>query len=525
VTKITDVPVDQMIHVYQRDAQTPVPVKMDNQKQIFQTVADAGVDFVHLENDFVDFDRDRLLFNMISNEGPCACIGDVNGDRRNDFYVGGAKGQAGNLFIGLANGKFKRGEETVFEVDKDSEDTDCLFADLNGDGKLDLYVTSGGNEYSSSSSALLDRLYFNQGNGRFKKGSQPLPTMTSFESTSTVSANDFDKDGDVDLFVGVRLIPFNYGLPGNGYLLLNDGKGNFADRTEQYAPELSRLGMITDSQWTDINQDGQVDLVIVGEWMSIKIFVQEDGKLADKSAALGVSPSNGWYHSLSVADVNGDGWPDLAVGNHGLNSRFKASESEPVSLYINDFDQNGTIEHITTRYNQGVEYPLVLRQDLVSQIPALKKQFLHFRNYKGKRMQDIFPEDILNRSIVLKATTFESAVWINENGKKFSKRVLPVQAQFAPIYSIAAGDFNGDKKQDMIVGGNHYRAKPETGIYDASYGALLVGDGLGNFEFVPSTISGIQWKGEVRAIRTLDDSVGKRIMVARNNGRIDFLTY
>lgn len=525
VTLMINVLVDQTIRVSQKQAKELVEPKRSKQRPVFSVQTDTGVDFVHVENDFVDFDRDRLLFNMISNEGPCACVGDVNGDQRDDFYIGGAKGQAGNIFVQQPDGKFKRGERSVFEADQESEDTDCVFADMNGDGKVDLYVTSGGNEYSSSSSALLDRLYFNQGSARFKKSPQPLPSLAGFESTSTVSAADFDQDGDVDLFVGVRLIPFQYGLPGNGYLLVNDGKGNYADATEMQAPELERVGMITDSEWIDINHDKRLDLVLVGEWMPIKIFLQENGKLVDRSDSLGVGKEFGWYHALAVADLNADEWPDLVVGNHGLNSRFRANEKEPVSLYINDFDQNGTVEHITTRFNHGVEYPLVLRQDLVTQIPSLKKQFLHFKNYKGKQMQDIFPADILKNSIVLRATTFESSVWINQKGASFSKRPLPVQAQFAPMYAIASGDYNGDGNIDLLLGGNQHRAKPETGIYDASYGAFLAGDGSGRFSFVPSDRSGVQWKGEVRAIRILIGKREKYVLVAKNNGVIEFLKY
>ena len=310
---------------------------------------------------------------------------------------------------------------SVFEKNKESEDTDCTFFDANGDGRQDLYVTSGGFEFSSSSTALLDRLYLNTGKGQLQKSQQLLPVSTRFESTSTVAAYDYDNDGDIDLFVGARIIPFSYGLPANGYLLNNDGKGNFQDVTKTIAPQLLKLGLITDAKWIDANNDKQPDLLIVGEWMSIKMFINEHGKLVDRSPDYGFDKTEGWYHTLDTGDFNKDGFVDFVVGNHGLNSRFKASETEPVSMYINDFDQNGSVEQILTRYDGGVSLPLVLKPDLVAQIPALKKKYLHFRDYKGKTMSDIFTKDQLKNTFVLNAYTFETAVWINNKNGTFSK--------------------------------------------------------------------------------------------------------
>jgi hypothetical protein len=527
VTILTDVKPNQLIHLYQKESTDKNELTSGTTagKTIFKKQELKGVDFVHKENEFVDFDRDRLLFNMISNEGPCLCAGDVNQDGLSDFYVGGAKGQAGALFIQQKSGAFTKSAGEVFEKNKESEDTDCSFFDANGDGMQDLYVTSGGFEFSSSSAALLDRLYVNKGNGAFVKSEQLLPVSTRFESTSTVASGDYDSDGDTDLFVGARLIPFSYGLPANGYLLNNDGKGNFSNVTKTIAPQLSELGLITDSKWMDVNRDTKLDLLVVGEWMSIKMFINEDGKLVDKSTPYGFEKNDGWYHALDTGDFNKDGYVDFVVGNHGLNSRFKASGTEPVSMYINDFDQNGSVEQIITRYDRGVSLPLVMKPDLVAQMPALKKKYLHFRSYQGKALSDIFPDAQLKNAFVLNAYTFETAVWINNKNGTFSKQNLPVEAQFFPVYSFLVDDFNGDNILDILLGGNLYRAKPETGIYACGYGVLLKGTEQGIFEFVPAVRSGLKIVGEIRSLKKISVKDKPAILVGKNNDQIEVLKY
>ena len=527
MTILANVKSNQLIHLYQKDAssdQKSLSKKM-SVKTIFREQKVAGADFVHTENEFIDFDRDRLLFNMISNEGPCLCVGDVTGDGLQDFYIGGAKDQPGSLLVQQKSGEFAKSNVQLFEKNKESEDTDCTFFDANGDGRQDLYVTSGGFEFSSNSTALLDRLYLNRGNGQLQKSEQPLPVSTRFESTSTVAANDYDKDGDNDLFVGTRHIPFLYGLPANGYLLNNDGKGNFQDVTKAIAPQLSKLGLITDAKWIDANNDTKPDLLIVGEWMSVKIFINENGKLVDRSIEYGFDKTDGWYHTLDTGDFNKDGFVDFVVGNHGLNSRFKASETEPVSMYINDFDQNGSVEQILTRYDRGVSLPLVLRADLVAQIPALKKKYLHFRDYKGKTISDIFTKDQLKNAFVLNAYTFETAVWMNNKNGTFSKRTLPVQAQFFPVYALLVEDFNGDNNLDILLGGNLYRAKPETGIYAGGYGLLLKGNDQGNFAPVSAGESGLKIKGEIRALEEIKVHGKPFVLTGKNNDQMEVLRY
>lgn len=527
VSVLTNVKANQLVRLAQKNGIDGAKYRKQVQalSPVFISQKLKGVDFIHKENDFVDFDRDRLLFNMVSNEGPCLCSGDINADGLFDFYIGGAKGQPGALYTQMNSGNFRMSNAEVFAFDKDSEDTDCIFFDANGDGALDLYVTSGGFEFSTSSTALMDRLYLNSGNGKLIRGRQALPVSGRFESTSTVAEQDYDKDGAIDLFVGVRLIPFAYGVPGNGYILKNDGKGNFSNVTDKVAPELAELGLITDAKWTDINNDGHPDLIIVGEWMSIRVFINENGKFVDRSEAYGLIHTDGWYHTVEVGDFNKDGFMDFVVGNHGLNSRFKATDKEPVSMYVNDFDQNGSIEHITTHYDQGVSYPLILKPDLVAQLPYLKRKFLRYRDYKGKTISDIFDTTQLRTSVILNAYTFETSVWLNSGRGTFSKKILPPEAQYFPVYAMAIEDFTNDGKLDILLGGNQFRAKPETGIYAAGYGLLLRGDGRGEFSAVHASESGLAIRGEIRSLKKVKYKGEGYILVARNDAEMDALRY
>lgn len=522
-TNLFDVEVNRVLHLYQRDAQVPRELHAPAESPLFAEWRIPGVHFRHQESRFVDFDRDRLLFNMVSNEGPCLCTGDINGDKLDDFYVGGAKNQPGRLFVQKEAGTFEAIASGLFNEDRASEDTDCVFFDADGDGMDDLYVASGGNEFSNSSSALLDRLYLSRPGNVLQKSKQLLPVSTRFESTGSVQPADFDLDGDMDLFVGVRLVPGLYGVPGNGYLLRNDGRGNFENITASAAPSLNGLGMTTDARWVDIDNDSFPDLVTVGEWMPVRVFKNQGGTRWDEIDA-GFAKSNGWYQAMEAADFNNDGLIDLLIGNHGLNSRFKASAEEPLRLYVNDFDDNGSVEHITTHYYKGKALPLVLRQDLVTQIPALKKKYLHFRDYPGQAVSDIFEPEQLKNALVLRAYDLETSLWLNDGKGSFAKRQLPVEAQFAPVYAVFAADVDGDSCLDVVLGGNQHRAKPETGIYGASRGLLLKGNGRGDFDAVPSDISGIRLKGEVRGIAKITTPV-RAILVAKNNDELQLLRY
>jgi hypothetical protein len=472
------------------------------------------VAFTHRENTFVDFDRDRLVYHMISNEGPRACTGDVNGDGLNDVYIGGASGQSGSLLVQQKNGQFSSIAAELFAADSTAEDCGCTFFDADRDGDLDLYVTSGGNEFSSSSTALIDRLYLN-GGSRWRKSEQLLPS-TKFESTSVVSAADMDQDGDQDLFVGVRLQPLYYGVPVSSYVLQNDGKGQFKDVTASWAPGLQQIGMITDGQWVDLDGDRDWDLVVAGEWTAIRVFINQDGRLQDQTEAWGLSATKGWWNRLAIKDLDGDGDADIVAGNHGWNSRFQASSKQPVTMWVNDFDGNGTIEHIVARYWGDTQYPMALRHDLVQQLPYLKKKYLKYENYKDQTVTDIFGPEALQRSVRLDAEELGSIVLWNEGGR-FRKELLPVEAQVSPVYGILAEDIDGDGQVDLLLGGNQYRAKPEVGRYDGSYGVYLRGLGNQQFAVVPNRDSGLLLDGEIRDLKLMQINGKRTLLVLRNN--------
>jgi hypothetical protein len=483
-----------------------------------------GIDFRHKENEFVDFDRDKLIFHMLSTQGPRMAKGDINGDGLEDVYICGASGQPGALYEQTKGGRFKKTNEALLQKDSLSEDTDAVFFDADGDGDQDLYVCSGGSEFSANSTALINRLYINEGRGRFSRSPQVLPSYI-FESTSCARAADFDGDGDLDLFVGVRLKPLGYGYPCKSYVLENNGKGIFTDVTQRVAPGLLKAGMVCDAQWLDYDKDGKQDLAVTGEYMAVTLYHNEGGRLKEATTEAGLSKTNGWWNRMVVADINSDGYPDIIAANHGLNSRFKASEKKPVSLYVSDFDGNGTAEQIVSCYNGDSSYPMLLRHDLVGSLPYLKKKYLKYEDYKNQTVQDIFTKEQLDHAVELNAYCMESSVFINNGKGGFTRKALPKEAQLSTMYGIAITDADKDGKMDIVMGGNFYQSKPEVGIYDASYGCVLKGDGSGGFTAMSQQQSGIAIKGAVRDILLLKQGNRQIMLWARNNEEVEIVNY
>jgi hypothetical protein len=515
---------NQTITVKQSESARPVKTKAAAApKTIFaQSAGDYGIGFKHTEDEYVDFDREKLIFQMHSTDGPRMAAGDVNGDKLQDFYICGAAGQPGALYTQTRDGRFKKSNEGLFEKDKGSEDTDCLFFDADGDGDQDLYVCSGGSEFSANSTELISRLYLNDGHGGYSRSPQVLPSF-QFESSSCVAAADVDGDGDQDLFVGVRLKPGSWGYACKSYILANNGHGVFSDATDKVAPALNQAGMVTDGKWFDYDRDGRPDLAICGEYMPIRIFHNEGGRLNEITAAAGLSKSNGWWNRLQVADVDGDGYPDLVAGNHGLNSRFKASAAKPVSLYTGDFSGTGAIEQIVCTYNGGKQYPMALRHDLVGELPLLKKKYLRYGQYKEQTIEDIFGAELLKTVTKTDAYEMRSSVVLNKGKGRFQLQPLPVEAQFSTVFGLVVKDLDGDGKADILLGGNFYESKPEAGIYDASYGLLLKGNGRGGFRAVAPQQSGVLVKGAVRDIIELRAGNKALFVFAKNNSKPAFL--
>ncbi len=521
-TTLYEINTNQILELDIRDARSPGMKKInEDHTPVLKAIVDVEkiIDYVHHENEFNEFERSRLLFHMRSSEGPAMDVADVNNDGLDDMYIGGAKDSPGRLYIQQKDGSFTSSNQALFEKDKISEDTDCLFFDADNDGDMDLYVACGGAEFPSSSSALIDRLYFNDGQGLFTRSDQILPSG-KFESTSVIKAYDYDGDGDIDLFAGIRLMPFYYGNPVNGYLLENDGEGNFNNVTAERAPDLSGIGMITAMEWADVDTDGDADMIIAGDYMPVKILINENGYFTDRSLEWGMEATEGWYHTLRIADLDADGHPDIIAGNHGLNSKFKASVEKPVTMYVNDFDQNGTIEQIITTFNGDTAYPMIMKHDLVSQLPGLKKKYPTYADYKNQTINDIFTIEQIDKALTLNVVNLSTCVFINDGQGKFEKRMLPREAQFAPVYAIHADDLNGDGNLDIVMGGNLYRAKPETGIYDATYGIFLAGDGSGRFNFLPYRESGLFLKGEIRDIQEITIGENRYLVFARNNQKL-----
>jgi hypothetical protein len=451
------------------------------------------------KNNINDFKRQPLMINPMSFSGPCIVKGDVNGDGLEDVYVGGENGKAGTLYLQQKDLTFIIKPVPAFEADKKSNDAAALFFDANGDGKPDLYVCSGGyGDLLPDDPMLQDRLYINDGKGNFTKAKNSLPKMLS--SKSCVKAADINGDGYPDLFVGGRVIPGRYPEAPQSYILVNDGKGHFTDQTIKYNPQLQHIGMVTDAAWIDINGDKKPDLVVVGEWMPVSVFTNLNGKLVDNTKDYFDKPQNGWWNKIVVDDFNHDGHPDFIIGNVGLNTQCKVSDSEPAEMFYKDFDDNGSVDPMFCFYIQNKSYPYVTRDELFDKMSMMRSRFPDYKSYADASLTDIFTAVELKGAAHLSANNFSTTCFLSDAKGKLHPSALPLQVQFSPVYTITAFDYDHDGNQDLLLCGNINRARLRIGKYDANYGILLKGDGKGHFQYAPQLQSGFKLWGDVRSV-------------------------
>jgi hypothetical protein len=518
---LTNVAANRTITLWQDSAVSRFPAVPRLPSPVFTDgTAKLGVDVRHHENEFLDYSREPLMPHRLSTEGPALAVGDVNGDGLDDMYVGGAKWQPGTLLTQQKGGTFRAVPEPAIAADSLAEDVDAAFFDADGDGDLDLYVVSAGNEFLGNDNALLDRLYLNDGHGSFHKTPRALPTL--FDNGSCVVPGDFDGDGDIDLFIGSRVVAGKYGATPRSHLLRNDGKGQFTEVTDELAPGLGDVGMVTSATWLPHAGTKTLDLVVVGEWMPVRVFRQENSRLVDRTTESGLAETEGWWNSVSAADLNGDGRPDLVLGNLGLNSYLRASPNEPARLYVADFAHNGTLQQILTFYKHGVSYPVAGRDELVRLIPSLRTKYPTYASFGASRVEDILPATELSQAIVREARVFASSVAIAQADGTYKLGSLPVEAQFSPVYATVARDLDGDGHVDLLLAGNLYGVQPVLGSYDASSGVLLRGVGDGRFTSAGAIDLGIE--GEVRDMKLVrlagGGADGLVIAVARNNATL-----
>lgn len=518
ITSKKNIQTNQILKISSSDSKKITPKTEESSKYLFaDRTSSFPAKFNHIENSFDDFEKQILLPHKLSQFGPALTAGDINNDGLDDFYIGGAANQSPSLFVQEQNGSFKEIETAFWKKEAAYEDIDALFVDINNDGFTDLYVVSGGNEYPKNDFHYTDRIYLNQGNGIFKKGA----ILNSARiSGSTVKAADYDGDGDLDLFIGARHTPQQYPNPASSMLLINDN-GQLSNKTESLSPQLLNMGMVTDAIWSDYDNDSDLDLIVVGEWMPITIFENNNGSLS-KLEMEDFKSSYGWWFSIEQGDFDNDGDMDYIAGNLGLNYKYKTSSDKPFDVYYNDFDANGNADIVLGYYNKEKHYPLRGFSCSSEQIPDLKKKIVKYDAFASMELKDVYGEEKLKNSLHYSADTFASVYIENIGDGKFKMTNLPNLAQLTNLNDMLISDFNGDGSLDVLAVGNLYVSEIETPRNDAGTGVLLLGDGKGSFTEKRGSEIGFYAAKDAKKLITITNNKKDYYLVGNNNDALQF---
>lgn len=518
-TIMENVQSNQTLTLRQEESKPSTVKDKSSQQFVFRDYSDqSGIQFQHVENDFIDFKDETLLPYQLSRQGPALAKGDVNKDGLEDVFIGGAIGQTAELYIQQKDGTFARSKTQSFAIDKESEDVNAVFFDADKDGDLDLYVVSGGNEYSDGSPEYADRLYINDGEGHLAKLPSALPPMLS--SKEAVAVGDYNNDGYDDLYIGGKSVPGAFPLPAPGYILRNDSKTGlikFTDVTNEVAPGLRKPGMVNTAAWTDLDNDSYPELLIGGDWMPLMLFKNEGGKLTDISAKAGLKNLSGMWTTIVPKDVDKDGDLDFIVGNCGYNNQFKASVKEPMVMYAADFDKNETIDPVICYYIQGKSYPMASRDEMLDQVVSLKKKFVKYLDYADATIYDMFPKKQVQQSLTLQCEELGTGILYNEGNLSFRFKSLPLQAQFSKTFGIVCEDYNADGIEDIFLAGNFFPYRVQLGRSDAGLGLLLTGTGSGEFNATDPQTSGCYAGGDIRKVVEVKTSAGDRLLILAKN--------
>ena len=516
ISKLFDVKTNQNLTLYSSSGKNYKDLKKSNELRFFKEDR-SKINYTHIENIFDDYKKQVLLPHKLSRFGPAIAVGDVNNDNLEDVYIGSASGNLSQLFLQTKEGNFIPSNSQPWDSHKVLEDVDAIFFDSDNDGDQDLYVVSGGNEFAPNSSTYLDRLYINNGNGVFTFKRELLPSF--YKSGSVVKPNDFDGDGDLDLFIGSRMVPWNYPEPASSFLLVNNN-GKFSIYNDLNR-SLKDLGLVTDGVWSDYDQDGDMDLFVVGEWMPLTLIKNDKGILKKQKLNDSCDELYGWWYSIEKADLNQDGVEDLVLGNLGENYKYKASKEEPFEVFYDDFDKNGAKDIVLAYYNYGIQFPLRGFSCSSQQVPELKNKIKKYDLFASLDVQDVYGEVNLENSLRLQANSFKSTVLINKKGK-FINKPLPYEAQLSSINDFIVEDYNKDGIKDILAVGNLYNAEIETTRNDSSNGILLIGNGDGTFNSKLRRETGFYAPSDAKKIIPLNLKNEEGILVGNNN---DLLQY